>query len=167
MAQKEEDIANVCPVYEATGKCNDGWRCRFLSGHLVQATDEEGGIGGYKVVINDEVITHDSMLILQKAAQTPHEELNRISFDQQKLLRHDRIPTPLSDAYLRTLVDEEGPIKEATAKQSTGTQSGENDAVSTVESTQAEIQDSRANYIESPLRPTEKRKVALFLCMLI
>ena len=34
MAHKEDDIGGLCPVFEAIGVCNDGWRCRWLSGQI-------------------------------------------------------------------------------------------------------------------------------------
>ena len=56
IAQKEEDISNVCPVFEAIGVCNDGWRCRWLSGHIGKAEeDEEGNVDGWMLVVNEEV----------------------------------------------------------------------------------------------------------------
>ena len=56
MAQKEEDIGVVCPVYEAIGVCRDGWRCRWLSGHIRKAEPgEQGAMDGWKLKIDEEV----------------------------------------------------------------------------------------------------------------
>ena len=56
MAEKEEDIGQVCPVFEATGVCADGWRCRWLSGHVRKAEEgEEGSVDGWTLVIDAEV----------------------------------------------------------------------------------------------------------------
>lgn len=56
MAGKEEDIGNVCPIFEAIGVCNDGWRCRWLSGHTGVAEDgEEGSMDGHKLLVDAEV----------------------------------------------------------------------------------------------------------------
>jgi len=56
MEQKEEDIGEVCPVFEAIGVCKDGWRCRWLSGHVFKPEDvEEGAVDGWKLVVNEEV----------------------------------------------------------------------------------------------------------------
>jgi hypothetical protein len=37
LEQKESDIGDVCPVFEAIGICKEGWRCRWLSGHIRKA----------------------------------------------------------------------------------------------------------------------------------
>jgi len=56
MAQKEEDIGDVCPVYEAIGVCRDGWRCRWLGGHICKAEPgEEGAMDGRKIKVDDKV----------------------------------------------------------------------------------------------------------------
>ena len=56
LAQKDTDIGDVCPVFEAIGKCENGWRCRWLKGHLVQAEDSEGGINGWKLLARQDVV---------------------------------------------------------------------------------------------------------------
>jgi len=56
LEQKEKDIGEVCPVFEAIGVCKDGWRCRWLGGHIRKAQEGEGGaIDGWKLVVDEEV----------------------------------------------------------------------------------------------------------------
>ena len=56
IAQKEEDIGDVCPVFEAIGVCNDGWRCRWLSGHVTKAKEgEKGSVDGWMLVVDEDV----------------------------------------------------------------------------------------------------------------
>jgi len=56
LEQKESDIGDVCPVFEAIGVCKDGWRCRWLSGHIQKAEDgDEGAVDGWKLVLDKEV----------------------------------------------------------------------------------------------------------------
>lgn len=95
----------------------------------------------------------------------PHEELNRISFDDQKLLRHNKIPIPLSETYLKTLV-EEGEQTNTSNANNAPVANGEDGGAGQAQSdpvpentTKVDIQDNRATYIESPLRISEKRKV--------
>jgi hypothetical protein len=73
MAQKEEDVSNVCPVFEAIGKCSDGWRCRWLSGHIRKAEEgEEGSVDGWKLLADEEVVPFiSSELIVESCADTP------------------------------------------------------------------------------------------------
>ena len=56
ISQKEEDIGDVCPVFEAIGECNDGWRCRWLNGHVRKTEDgENGSVDGWMLVVDEEV----------------------------------------------------------------------------------------------------------------
>ena len=56
MAQKEEDIGNICPVFEAIGKCDGGWKCRWLSGHAQKTEDgADGNADSWKLLSNPEV----------------------------------------------------------------------------------------------------------------
>jgi tRNA-dihydrouridine synthase 3 len=55
LEQKESDIGDVCPVFEAIGVCKDGWRCRWLRGHIQKAEDgDEGAVDGWKLVLDTE-----------------------------------------------------------------------------------------------------------------
>lgn len=38
---KPEDIAAACPVYQATGHCDAGFRCRWLSGHVTKPVSDD------------------------------------------------------------------------------------------------------------------------------
>jgi hypothetical protein len=70
---------------------------------------------------------------------------------------------PLSEAYLKTLVDEEEPKDVRSANGTSVITDGNPGATGSRQafenSTNSDIQDNRANYIESPLRISEKRKV--------
>ena len=56
LEQKESDIGDVCPVFEAIGICKEGWRCRWLSGHIRKAeSGEEGEVDGWRLVVDTEV----------------------------------------------------------------------------------------------------------------
>jgi hypothetical protein len=69
----------------------------------------------------------------------------------------------LSDAYLKSLADEEESSRLADlnpAIQANNAESTQNvEQLSSEESTKVDIKDDRANYVESSLRPSEKRKV--------
>ena len=44
-AGKREDLNTFegkCPVHEAYGKCNDGWKCRFVGSHSKEVEHEDG-----------------------------------------------------------------------------------------------------------------------------
>ena len=56
MKQKDEDIGDVCPVFEAIGKCDDGFRCRWLGSHLIKSESEiAGNVDGWTLLVDEEV----------------------------------------------------------------------------------------------------------------
>lgn len=72
------DWSTTCPVFENTGECKHGLRCRFLGGH-VRTTDE----GTLELVVHDE-----------KKAQTAitDTELNSVAGDTLKQIRSKKVP---------------------------------------------------------------------------
>lgn len=98
------DYSTICPVYEETGECRHGLKCRFLGGHVRK--DDSGNL----------ILTQDE----EKRARTAvsAKEVNFMSPDVLKLLRskkvcpmhiriHDlngfQFSHPLADAYLKEL----------------------------------------------------------------
>ena len=71
------DWSAHCPVFEQTGECKHGMRCRFLGGH-VRKTDE----GKLELVVNEE-----------KKAQTilAETELNFVSGETLKQIRTKKV----------------------------------------------------------------------------
>ena len=107
----------------------------------------------------------------KKAAQIPHEELNGTTGDDLKAIRKEEISLPLSQQYMKRLEEQE-------KKQSNGSMNGnftfthkENNVkepqsdienISTVvkeEELSYQLHDHRATFPDTPIRPTEKRKV--------
>ncbi|KAN0139239.1 hypothetical protein V8E53_002740 [Lactarius tabidus] len=83
------DSVTRCPVFEVTGSCRLGLKCRFLGGHVRKAED------GTVVLVEDA-----EKKALTLAANTEH---NSISPEALKLLRTKKYPTPVSDGYLQEL----------------------------------------------------------------
>ena len=44
------DASAKCPVYETTGECKHGLKCRFLGGHVRKSED-----GQYHLTVNEEL----------------------------------------------------------------------------------------------------------------
>ncbi|KAI9513479.1 zinc finger dihydrouridine synthase [Russula earlei] len=78
-----------CPVFESTGFCRIGLKCRFLGGHVRKA--EDGTVSS----VEDEE--------RKRVALAATTELNFISPTTLKLLRTKKCPTPISDGYLQGL----------------------------------------------------------------
>jgi tRNA-dihydrouridine synthase 3 len=83
------DFPTRCPVFEATGSCRLGLKCRFLGGHMRKAED------GTVSLVEDEE--------RKSVALTANTELNYVSPTTLKLLRTKKCPTPVSDNYFQAL----------------------------------------------------------------
>ncbi|PCH37586.1 FMN-linked oxidoreductase [Wolfiporia cocos MD-104 SS10] len=86
----------TCPVFERTGECRHGLKCRFLGGHVRQGPEE-----------TVELVTDEEKKARIAAADT---ELNFIDANTLKSIRTRKYPLPISDAYLKELqaADENG-----------------------------------------------------------
>ncbi|KAH9988117.1 FMN-linked oxidoreductase [Russula compacta] len=78
-----------CPVFETTGACRIGLKCRFLGGHVRKAED------GTVSLVEDEE--------RKRVTLAENTELNFVSPASLKLLRSKKYPTPVSDGYLQEL----------------------------------------------------------------
>ena len=104
--QPSVDFPIRCPVFEATGSCRIGLKCRFLGGHARKAED------GTVSLVEDEG--------KKEVTLTANTELNFVSPTTLKLLRSKKVgiylpcvlevcnkttqfPTPVSDGYLQEL----------------------------------------------------------------
>ncbi|THH16372.1 hypothetical protein EW146_g4263 [Bondarzewia mesenterica] len=83
------DFSTKCPVFEETGACRHGLKCRFLGGHVRKAED-----GSLSLVQDGEKKTRLT------GATT---EINFLDGSTQKLLRTKKYSLPITDAYLREL----------------------------------------------------------------
>lgn len=90
MAKKPADIAEVCHVFQRTGRCNAGFRCRWLTGHVT------------KPDVNDP---RTWSLLENEISKIPKEEeiQNTVSRDAMIKLRKRQFTTPKSDTYLAYL----------------------------------------------------------------
>ncbi|CAO3599010.1 unnamed protein product [Absidia cylindrospora] len=79
--EKPADLGNQCVQFDLFGKCQRGYKCRFLSAHL----DENK-----KLVINEELV-----------AQNPVYTKNGISAESQRALSKRTYAFPKSDEYMK------------------------------------------------------------------
>ncbi|KAJ6479948.1 zinc finger dihydrouridine synthase [Mycena vitilis] len=84
----------VCPVFEETGECRYGYRCRFQTAHIRPTAD------GLPELVKDEA--------KMAYAATTSVEANRISNHSQKLLRTKKYPFPVAAAYLKEVEGSDG-----------------------------------------------------------
>ncbi|KZT01621.1 zinc finger dihydrouridine synthase [Laetiporus sulphureus 93-53] len=83
------DFKTSCPVFEKTGECKHGLKCRFLGGHV-----REGEDGILELVVDEEK---------KGRAAVAEAEVNFIDANTLKMLRTKKYLHPVSDAYLKEL----------------------------------------------------------------
>ena len=72
------DPTTICPVYQETGYCRHGFKCRFLGGHV--RTDPDSG---------DLVLLRDEEKMARTALSS--KEVNFVEGDVMKLLRSKKV----------------------------------------------------------------------------
>ncbi|TBU59815.1 zinc finger dihydrouridine synthase [Dichomitus squalens] len=85
------DPNTTCPVFQRTGECKQGLKCRFLGNH---ARTRE--VGELELVVDEEKKAHVA------ASET---EVNFIDGDTLRKIRTKKYPHPIADAYLQELKD--------------------------------------------------------------
>ncbi|KZV62143.1 zinc finger dihydrouridine synthase [Peniophora sp. CONT] len=121
-----------CPVYERTGSCRHGLKCRFLGGHA--KLNEDGTV----------TILEDA----EKKAATSKDntELNFMTGPVLKLLRTKKYPSPITEAYLKeiqTQTDSEPKATDQSKVEATTVEDGETAIV--VQEPEADVVPSEAN----------------------
>ncbi|KAG8683741.1 tRNA-dihydrouridine synthase 3 [Ceratobasidium sp. 394] len=91
-SQPNLDGAARCPNFGCSGKCQSGFKCRFLGSHVKVHESEAGS--SFELVKDDEKYERVKGDVL---------ELNYPSPGLQKQLRTHKYPTPIADAYLDEL----------------------------------------------------------------
>jgi tRNA-dihydrouridine synthase 3 len=143
---RREDLATFggqCPVYEARGSCNLGWKCRFHSSHSEERDTEDGR--------KELVLLEDAEKKAAFEKQYPEGEIgvvNIVPKDEKISLSKRKRGTPRSDAYLQWVnanADAERAHFDNKSKE-------EREA-------EDERRDNQAQYIEPPFRPSEKRRL--------
>ncbi|EIW53580.1 zinc finger dihydrouridine synthase [Trametes versicolor FP-101664 SS1] len=85
------DVTTTCAVFQRTGECKYGLKCRFLGNHA--KLQESGEL---------ELIVDEEKKARAAVAET---ELNFIDADSLRKIRTKKYPHPISDAYLKELQD--------------------------------------------------------------
>jgi tRNA-dihydrouridine synthase 3 len=148
---KREDLETfgaICPVWQARGKCNHGWSCRFAGSHSREVERDDGR--------KEMVLLENVEKQANGTTEAVHDQdeggigvANTVSVGDKITLRKKKYPTIKSDQYLKWLdirvneekkrdvvdADDEGlPISNGTL-------------------------DNRAQYTEPPFKPSEKRRI--------
>jgi tRNA-dihydrouridine synthase 3 len=138
---KREDLQTFngkCPLFEQTGKCSAGWRCRFAGGHSKEIEHEDGRKELIMLATKDD----------GNAEETNEGGVVNVVDNKHKMtLRKKKYPTPKADEYLSWLNKmENGKNRDQKSKDDASEANGEK-------------QDARAAFTDPPLRPSEKRRI--------
>ena len=139
-------LDGVCPVWKAKGKCDAGWKCRFVGSHM-RERDAENGRKELVLIENE----------CHRPLTAPTEILNVVSTQAKSDLMKRRMPTPKADKY-STWLDTN--TKEAENQFHHSHANNQKRNMDDDENDQASIMnDNRARYFEPPLMPSEKRRI--------
>ncbi|KAF2638339.1 tRNA-dihydrouridine synthase-like protein 3 [Massarina eburnea CBS 473.64] len=147
-------LGGKCPIYEAKAFCHLGWKCRFHSSHSEERETEDGR--------KELVLLRDNhrMTGIEGAIDDADNEVGVVNIvdKQTKIdLSRRRTGTPRSDAYIKwanAMADVE---RNHFDNKNKGADPEAKDEEADIKD--EEKQDNRAQFIEPPFRPSEKRKI--------
>lgn len=140
-------LGGICPTYEVQGFCPMGWKCRFHSSHSEERTTEDG---------RQELILLENAELKAKAQQetSPQGEIgvvNVVSNEDKFNLSRRRTTTPKSEAYIQWT----SAALDADRKAFDHRPKKDDDNAEDQEAKE----ENRAQYVEPPFRPSEKRRI--------
>ncbi|KEF57118.1 tRNA-dihydrouridine synthase 3 [Exophiala aquamarina CBS 119918] len=162
LQQKREDLTTFngsCPVWETKGRCPAGWKCRFVGSHSKEIEHEDG---------RKELVLVEDPAKIAIYARTSEEEdevgvTNTLSYQQRMTLAKRQIETPKSQSFLDWLERTTQNPADQDRRQGRTNGSLRNSSSPEPENGDASKElrkaDSRASFTDSPLRPSEKRKL--------
>lgn len=167
---KREDLKTfdgVCPVWNASGSCERGWTCRFVGSH---SSERELKDGRKEMILSAPEASNctENDTKLQKL-------LNEVSAQTKNDLMKKRIQTPKADTYSKWIdqMSQHSDAKyqcksEARRNRESNKSNGDHqepgsdsdrDMDSNLDKEKNDIQDHRANFIDPPFLPSEKRRL--------
>jgi len=141
---KRDDLSTfggVCPVWNLKGRCDVGWKCRFVRSHSKEVKTEDGRL--------ELVLVGEARDRLERGDGNSSEDamLNVIGTQAKSDLMKRRVKAPKADKYNIWL--------EKSTLQNQDRDDGDIDMANL----EASRQENRARYTEPPLLPSEKRRI--------
>ena len=146
---KREDLTTfdgLCPVWKSRGKCDAGWKCRFLKSHMLERDAEDGR----KELILNEREPDDVGPSVPNVSPTG--VINDVSAQSKAELSKRTFKTPKADEFTQWM--EKNNKENAQQQRGTATERSEDG-----ENANYAAKDNAAAYIEPPFLPSEKRKI--------
>jgi len=147
---KREDLTTfdgVCPIWKIKGKCDVGFKCRFVGSHM---QEKETGDGKKELVLIEEERSSANDFITGASANG---SINETSGQTKNDLMKRKVKTPKADQYSEWVEKISKELDEPTCRD-IKIRRGEVEA-----DKENDVQDNRAQYTEPPFLPSEKRKI--------
>ena len=157
---KREDLTTfggVCPIWVAKGRCNFGWKCRFVGSHMKERETEDGR--------KELVLIEDESKIAQSAIpagdSTDIGILNIVSTQNKSDLMKRKFKTPKADKYSEWLEKNGKDIDHGYQRGQRTNQRLDDPNVDTSDALERRDvrEENRARYTDPPFLPSEKRKI--------
>jgi tRNA-dihydrouridine synthase 3 len=133
------------------GKCDVGWKCRFVGSHSKES-DREDGRKELVLIEEDRGNNHATLPGLSENGT-----INEISTQAKINLMKRKVQTPKADRYNEWIELSGKEIEEQTRKEAK-LRRGEADEAEN-DGTKVDVEENRARYTEPPLLPSEKRRI--------
>ena len=140
---KRDDLSTfggLCPIWSLKGKCDIGWKCRFVGSHSKEIKREDGRL---ELVLTEEPGGESG----RDDVNTSETMLNVIPTQVKSDLMKRKLKTPKADQY------------NAWLEKSSPQNQNQDDCDAETADLEPDKQESRARYIEPPLLPSEKRTI--------
>ena len=151
---KREDLTTfggICPIWKMNGRCNVGWKCRFVGSHM---TEREAEDGRKELILTENSAINNSSRSEVKSASSG--TLNDIPVQARTELTKRKFKTPKADAYNKWLDTQSQKPEGQTYDQAVARNP---DLEDDVDSQKQDREDNRAHYISPPFLPSEKRRI--------
>ena len=145
-------FGGICPIWKIKGRCDAGWKCRFVGSHM---QEKETGDERKELVLVESDRNLDKECSSKEGFHDA-ETVNLISTQTKADLLKKKFSTPKADAYTQWL-DKSGKEFEQYARfnsRENHARDGENESTNGTE-----LEEHRALYTEPPFMPSEKRRI--------
>ncbi|PVH97671.1 tRNA-dihydrouridine(47) synthase [NAD(P)(+)] [Periconia macrospinosa] len=152
-----DSFGGKCPIFEAKGSCYMGWKCRFHGSHSKELDHEDGR---KELILVEDTERMTAIESAQGSTDDADHEVgvvNIVSKEDKINLSRRRMGTPRSDAYIKWA----NSVADAERERFDNKNNNIDDDIKTedADAKKEEIEDNRAQFIEPPFRPSEKRKI--------
>lgn len=147
---KRQDLATFnsqCPIFQIKGKCNAGWKCRFVGSHSVERDTEDG---------KKELVLVDNVKQLPEGAEEEEEGLgvvNVVPMSAKIEMRRKKVSLPKSEKYVAWLDKRQSEVDKYYNEKKAASAAANEDQQDSA------MQDQRAAFTDPPFRPSEKRRI--------